>query len=38
VILCFVFQFGICAWYHKTQVVAENPFTGAEGEEYTNVE
>jgi len=36
VILCFVFQFGICAWYRKTQVVAESPFTGAE--EYTNVE
>jgi len=36
VILCFVFQFGICAWYHKTQAVDENPFTAAE--EYTNVE
>lgn len=37
VILCFVFEFGVCAWYHKTQVVDENPFTTADAD-YTNVE
>jgi len=36
IILCFVIQFGICGWYHKT-VKMDNPFTTAEGE-YTNIE
>merc|ERR1711991_872903 len=35
IILCFVIQFGICGWYHKT-VKIDNPFTTTEGE-YTNI-